>query len=96
MNKKLNFTNMKNIYIILSLLFVSFTSLADATFNNASGDGKWSTIGNWVGGALPTNADKVTLLKSVTLDVNATIKQLKNNGQNSDDIVVVTGEAGKY
>ena len=95
MNKKLNFTNMKNIYIILSLLFVSFTSLADATFNNASGDGKWSTIGNWVGGALPTNADKVTLLKSVTLDVNATIKQLKNNGQNSDDIVVVTGEAGK-
>ena len=95
MNKKLNFTNMKNIYIILSLLFVSFTSLADATFNNASGDGKWSTIGNWAGGALPTNADKVTLLKSVTLDVNATIKQLKINGQNSDDIVVVTGEAGK-
>ena len=94
MNKKLNFTNMKNIYIILSLLFVTFTSMADATFNNATGDGKWSTIGNWAGGLLPTNADKVILMKSVTLDVNATVKQLKN-GTTADDVVVVTGETGK-
>ena len=53
MNKKLNFTNMKNIYLILSLLFVTFTSMADATFNNATGDGKWSTIGNLRGLLLP-------------------------------------------
>ena len=94
MNKKLNFTIMKNIYLILSLLFVTFTSMADATFNNATGDGKWSTIGNWAGGLLPTNADKVILMKSVTLDVNATVKQLKN-GTTADDVVVVTGETGK-
>ena len=82
---------------ILTLIFSLYTivsfSQAASNFNDATGDGKWSTAGNWSDG-IPVSTTKVTLLKSVTLDVDATIKQLKTSAS-SDNTVIVTGEAGK-
>ena len=94
MNKILNFTNMKKsiLTIILSLYSVLSFSQAASNFTGAVDD-KWSTAGNWSAG-IPVAATKVTLLKSVTLDVDATIKQLKTTAS-SDASVVVTGDADK-
>ena len=82
---------------ILTLIFSLYTivsfSQAASNFTDATGDGKWSTAGNWSDG-IPVSTTKVTLLKSVTLDVDATIKQLKTSAS-SDANVVVTGETGK-
>ena len=79
--------------IFLSFYSILTFSQTASNFTDDTGDGKWSTAGNWSAG-IPIATTKVTLLKSVTLDVDATIKQLKTTSA-SDASVVVTGETGK-
>jgi len=48
------------------------------TWTNGSGDNKWSTAGNWQGGAVPTSADTAvfnsTATDDCTIDTNVSVK----------------------
>ena len=85
---------MKKSILTIFLSFYSILAFSQAASNfTGAVDAKWSNADNWSAG-IPVATTKVTLLKSVTLDVDATIKQLKTSAS-SDANVVVTGETGK-
>ena len=85
---------MKKAILTIFLSFYSILAFSQAASNfTGAVDAKWSNADNWSAG-IPVATTKVTLLKSVTLDVDATIKQLKTTAS-SDANVVVTGETGK-
>ena len=80
---------MKKNYLFLALLFCSITFGQSIIFNNSggTGDGKWSTASNWVGGILPTAS--ATINANVDLDVPVT---LNTSIQGATAIVIGTGK----
>ena len=67
---------------IFTLVFLTLFSLGShaqtVEFDNAGGDGKWSNTANWIGGALPTDANTVKISSSgkSSMDADLTILQM--------------------
>lgn len=58
--KKYYFKNRKKCALLLSLFILSYftaSSITKNTWNNSSGDGKWSTAGNWSLSHVPTTTE---------------------------------------
>ena len=68
MKRLKRFTSLANAAILTlsSLMTLGFTGVAHAAgatvvWSGGGSDGNWSTVGNWVGGAAPTNGDIVVI-----------------------------------
>ncbi len=70
----------------------TFTTLADGTmvFNNASGDGMWSTADNWTPG-IPTISDNAILRADATITGNAAAKKITFEGSPTPTLTINDG-----
>lgn len=92
--------NGKTVAIVLALCGAALTGIhaADVVWTGGAGDGnKWSTPGNWQGGAAPTGADRAIFNASeaLTVDVDtedATAQRIRINAASAP---VTFGGAGK-
>jgi ribosomal protein S5 len=80
---------MKKNYLFLALLFSSVMFGQAIIFNNSggTGNGKWSTASNWIGGVLPTAS--ATINANVDLDIPVT---LSASIQGATSTVIGTGK----
>lgn len=80
--------------LLLALSVLAFASSAGyADTVTASSTGLWSDVAIWQGGALPTEADSVTINDgvTVTLDTAATIDKLNYHSSDFFHTLIVTG-----
>jgi hypothetical protein len=77
-NSKTHIVIMKNLFLILTFLFVSSSAFGQKYFNNGGGDNLWSNAANWSNGK-PTAANaKVVINKgNPIINVNVTLGQIK-------------------
>jgi hypothetical protein len=70
--------SIKNLYLIITFLFISTTAFGQKYFNNNGGDNLWSNAANWANGK-PTAANaKVVINKgNPIVDENVTLGQIK-------------------
>ena len=78
LSKIIIYTPMKNLFILLTFLFVSSTVFGQNNFTNNGGDNLWSNAKNW-SGSVPNSATAKLVFKaaSVIVDGNYQAAQLK-------------------
>ena len=76
--------SMKNLYLIITFLFISTTSFGQKYFNNGGGDNLWSNAANWTNGK-PTAANAKVVINggNPIVDVNVTLGQIKLGTNNA-------------
>ena len=86
---------MKNLYFILSFLFISSFAFSQSIFNNAGGDFKWSNDDNWDSGVPndPTAKAKIAAA-SVIVDGDYTVGQIifLAAGAGGETVITFTNE----
>ncbi|MFL2618333.1 MAG: hypothetical protein ACJ0P0_12200, partial [Flavobacteriaceae bacterium] len=70
--------SIKNLYLIITFLFISTTAFGQKYFNNNGGDNLWSNAANWSNGKPTALNAKVVINKgNPIVDVNVTLGQIK-------------------
>ena len=60
-------------------------------FDDATGDGKWSTAGNWQGGNLPTAEQTARIYKPCTVDITDAVAKAVLVTTGTDGVTTYTG-----